>query len=67
MTRLNQGLFSTTMEAEKRDPGNEVASDSLNYPQEKGKRLPCLKYQDRIYISFSALTKALCAYGDKNP
>ena len=24
MTRLNQGLFSTTMEAEKRDPGNEV-------------------------------------------
>ena len=25
MTSLNQGLFSTTMEAEKRDPGNEVA------------------------------------------
>ena len=25
MTRLNQGLFSTTVEAEKRDPGNEVA------------------------------------------
>ena len=25
MTRLNQGLFSTTMEAEKRDPGNEIA------------------------------------------
>ena len=24
VTRLNQGLFSTTMEAEKRDPGNEV-------------------------------------------
>ena len=24
MTRVNQGLFSTTMEAEKRDPGNEV-------------------------------------------
>ena len=24
MTRPNQGLFSTTMEAEKRDPGNEV-------------------------------------------
>ena len=27
MTRLNQGLFSTTMEAEKRDPGNEVANE----------------------------------------
>ena len=26
VTRLNQGLFSTTMEAEKRDPGNEVGS-----------------------------------------
>ena len=24
VTSLNQGLFSTTMEAEKRDPGNEV-------------------------------------------
>ena len=24
VTRVNQGLFSTTMEAEKRDPGNEV-------------------------------------------
>ena len=24
VTRPNQGLFSTTMEAEKRDPGNEV-------------------------------------------
>ena len=27
MTRVNQGLFSTTMEAEKRDPGNEVGTD----------------------------------------
>ena len=26
MTRVNQGLFSTTMEAEKRDPGNEVVT-----------------------------------------
>ena len=26
MTRVNQGLFSTTMEAEKRDPGNEVGT-----------------------------------------
>ena len=26
VTRVNQGLFSTTMEAEKRDPGNEVAA-----------------------------------------
>ena len=26
VTRLNQGLFSTTMEAEKRDPGNEVGA-----------------------------------------
>ena len=25
VTSVNQGLFSTTMEAEKRDPGNEVA------------------------------------------
>ena len=25
VTRVNHGLFSTTMEAEKRDPGNEVA------------------------------------------
>ena len=25
VTRVNQGLFTTTMEAEKRDPGNEVA------------------------------------------
>ena len=25
MTSVNQGLLSTTMEAEKRDPGNEVA------------------------------------------
>ena len=24
VTRVNQGLFTTTMEAEKRDPGNEV-------------------------------------------
>ena len=24
VTRVNQGLFSTPMEAEKRDPGNEV-------------------------------------------
>ena len=24
VTRVNQGLFLTTMEAEKRDPGNEV-------------------------------------------
>ena len=24
VTRVNQGLLSTTMEAEKRDPGNEV-------------------------------------------
>ena len=24
MTSVNQGLLSTTMEAEKRDPGNEV-------------------------------------------
>ena len=24
MTSVNQGLFSTTMEAEKRDPGNQV-------------------------------------------
>lgn len=24
VTRLNQGLFSTTVEAERRDPGNEV-------------------------------------------
>ena len=30
VTRLNQGLFSTTMEAEKRDPGNEVAVVSMN-------------------------------------
>ena len=29
VTRLNQGLFSTTMEAEKRDPGNEVAAGVL--------------------------------------
>ena len=28
VTRLNQGLFSTTMEEEKRDPGNEVANDA---------------------------------------
>ena len=27
MTRVNQGLFSTTMEAEKRDRGNEVEFD----------------------------------------
>ena len=27
VTSLNQGLFSTTMEAEKRDPGNEVGRD----------------------------------------
>ena len=27
VTRLNQGLFSTTMEAEKRDAGNEVVED----------------------------------------
>ena len=26
VTSVNQGLFSTTMEAEKRDPGNEVAA-----------------------------------------
>ena len=31
MTRVNQGLFSTTMEAEKRDPGNEVGSNSSLY------------------------------------
>ena len=28
VTRVNQGLFSTTMEAEKRDPGNEVGKTS---------------------------------------
>ena len=26
VTRLNQGLFSTTMEAEIRDPGNQVGA-----------------------------------------
>ena len=26
VTRVNQGLFSTTLEAEKRDPGNEVGN-----------------------------------------
>ena len=46
---------------------NLSSSDSLNYPQEKGKRLPCLKYHDRIFISFSAVTKAFCDYADKNP
>ena len=30
MTRVNQGLFSTTMEAEKRDPGNEVEFNWLD-------------------------------------
>ena len=29
VTSVNQGLLSTTMEAEKRDPGNEVAPCSL--------------------------------------
>ena len=29
VTSLNQGLFSTTMEAEKRDPGNEVGLPSV--------------------------------------
>ena len=29
VTRVNQGLFSTTMEAEKRDPGNEVVYQYL--------------------------------------
>ena len=27
VTRVIQGLFSTTMEAEKRDPGNEVGTE----------------------------------------
>ena len=31
MTRVNQGLFSTTMEAEKRDPGNEVGPVRLSF------------------------------------
>ena len=26
VTRVNQGLFTTTMEVEKRDPGNEVVA-----------------------------------------
>ena len=44
MTRVNQGLFSTTMEAEKRDtmeaekrdPGNEVAA-TCGFKQKSGK------------------------------
>ena len=46
---------------------NLSTSDSLNYPQEKGKRLPFLKYHDLIFISFPAVTKAFCDYTDKNP
>ena len=34
VTRLNQGLFSTTMEAEKRDPGNEVVSTVQKFANE---------------------------------
>ena len=30
VTRPNQGLFSTTMEAEKRDPGNEVGEGKMD-------------------------------------
>ena len=30
VARVNQGLFSTTMEAEKRDPGNEVVTKSVD-------------------------------------
>ena len=33
VTRVNQGLFTTTMEAEKRDPGNEVGA--LPWPPNK--------------------------------
>ena len=32
MTSMNQGLFSTTMEAEKRDPGNEVGARNVLIP-----------------------------------
>ena len=32
MTSMNQGLFSTTMEAEKRDPGNEVGACNALIP-----------------------------------
>ena len=39
VTRVNQGLFSTTMEAEKRDPGNEVDrlwENRLHFPRKRG-------------------------------
>ena len=37
VTRVNQGLFTTTMEAEKRDPGNEV--EKIAYSVKFGGRI----------------------------
>ena len=54
MTRVNQGLFSTTMEAEKRDPGNEVAGEIR-------KALPILLFYSHVSGGISEAF-SLCTY-----
>ena len=48
MTSLNQGLFSTTMEAEKRDPGNEVGKvvvgKRVGLPTEKATKVDLIYF-----------------------
>ena len=58
VTRLNQGLFSTTMEAEKRDPGNEVASGKGSFRSQSPLQCTC-SFSGKMVCFCSASLKIL--------
>ena len=69
MTRVNQGLFSTTMEAEKRDPGNEVGRLHASEIQYKDNKrffsFRSFATDLREFATLSPLKKNLCDQGIK--
>ena len=67
MTRVNQGLFSTTMEAEKRDPGNEVVGIfALSVVTTSSPVAPFVMRWKSGRVAIPALlTKTIAAYGNE--